>query len=86
MVISVIVDTGSTPLDRRHFRVHTAVWEGGSVAGGRRSYAEAAMKFGGGGAHEPITSGLRLGKEVSTMCMVPSEVAITATTCEFGAI
>lgn len=44
------------------------------------------MKLGSGAARYPITSDIRLGKEVLMMCMVPSEVAITATTCEFAAI
>jgi hypothetical protein len=43
------------------------------------------MKFGSGAAREPITSDIWLGEEVLMMCMVPSEVAITATTCEFAA-
>ncbi|GAA3913848.1 hypothetical protein Aau02nite_63330 [Amorphoplanes auranticolor] len=60
--------------------------EGGSAAAGRRWSAGAAMKLGSGAACEPITSGIGLDKEVLMMCMVPSEVAITATTCEFAAI
>jgi hypothetical protein len=34
----------------------------------------------------PISSGFRLGEEGLMMCMVPSEVATAATTCEFAAI
>lgn len=44
------------------------------------------MKLGSGAARHPIASDLRLGKEVLMMCMVRSEVAITATTREFAAI
>jgi len=42
-------------------------------------------KLGSSAAPAPIISGSRLGKEVSMMCMVPSEVAVTATTRERAA-
>ena len=48
--------------------------------------AEAAGEFGGGAAGRSIASDLWLGKEVSMMCVVLSEVAFTATTREFAAI
>jgi hypothetical protein len=44
------------------------------------------MKLGSGAARGRIPSEFRLGEEVLMMCMVPSEVAITATTFEFAAI
>jgi hypothetical protein len=43
------------------------------------------LKLGGRSAPAQIVSGSRLGKEVPMMCMVPSEVAVTATTCECAA-
>jgi hypothetical protein len=42
------------------------------------------MKLGRGAARDLIISDIRLGEEVLMMCMVPSEVAVTATTCEFA--
>nr|BFE73600.1 hypothetical protein GCM10020092_069010 [Actinoplanes digitatis] len=56
---------------------------GGMLAAGGLSCPENSVA---GPRAAPIASGLRLGEEVLMACMVPGEVAVTASTPEFAAI